>query len=68
MFDRIKTCYFTKLSWFLPRLSLTRTCPEESEEAFEWRVAFYRQEFPNMVQNNIKRGEVEMKVEEQEDS
>ena len=28
----------------------------------------YRQEFPNMVQNNIKRGEVEMKVEEQEDS
>ena len=76
----------------------TRNCPEESEEAFEWRVASghpdpapisvischypwssldffpqltgvnYRQEFPNMVQNNIKRGEVEMKVEEQEDS
>ena len=27
-----------------------------------------RQEFPNMVQNNIKGGKVDMKVEEQKDS
>ena len=25
--------------WLIPRLTLTRTCPEESEEAIEWRVA-----------------------------